>query len=403
MRTVNACRYMLLMLAVSAAPGLAAEPAGRLVYSHGEVAIRGSDGQPREVGKGAAVAAGDTVVTGSGRTHVAFADGGFIAVQPNTQFRVDEYNYAGKEDGSERSFFALIKGGIRFISGTIGHRNKENYKIRTTVATIGIRGSAGRLEICEAGSCGNLPDGAYLTGNQDTLTLTNSTGTTDVGVGQTFHTSCNTCEPKQVRQAPGAYAALNGEGGGDNETAEEPGFMAGQQVDENGNPLAVAGFEIPSSIPVTGTGSYFISGVPATLTATGEGGSSFFTMTTDVVLDLNFATGGMTGFIAGDYDDGEIFFQFLADATGGNFTATDRSSGVFGLSGDPANDAGCLGGPCGFSVPTALSGSSTYAVSPSATQLDGSYTLSGVSDSGDTIVIEGGYVAPQDTAAGSSF
>jgi hypothetical protein len=398
MRTLNLAKLVFLPLSVAMMPATAAEPAGRLIYAHGDVAIRGGDGQPRAVTRGAPVAPGDTVVTGSGRTHVSFADGGFIAVQPNTQFRVDEYNYAGKEDGSERSFFALVKGGVRFISGAIGHTNKANYKIRTPVATIGIRGSAGRLEVCSAGSCGNLPDGVYLTGNQDTLTLNNSTGTTEVGVGQTFHTSCPTCPPQQVRQAPGAYVSLN-EGDGEGNTAEEPGFMAGSQVDANGNPLAVADFDPdlapPPTPPPSGTASYFVEGVPATLTQAGE---FTYDMTADVVLTLNLGTGAMRGFISGFHDDGETSFQFLADAAGGAFTSSGRTAGAFDLVGNPAQDAGCFDGPCGFTNPTALNGSSSYTVGSQRALLDGSYQMTGTNESGESIVIQGNYVAPRDTS-----
>jgi hypothetical protein len=397
MRTLSIGRLMVAPLLLTVASGLMAEPAGRLVYAHGDVGIRGSDGQPRQVQKGASVGPGDTIVTGSGRTQVSFADGGFIAVQPNTQFRIDEYNYAGREDGNERSFFALVKGGIRFISGAIGHKNKANYKIRTSAATIGIRGSAGRVEVCTGGSCSNLPDGTYVTGNQDILTMTNGTGTQDVGVGQTFHASCPTCSPRQVRQAPGAYVSVNdGEGEGEND-GEEASFMAGEQVDANGNPLAVAGFEpdtVPPPIPVSGTGSYFEAGT-AVLTVAGEGSSTFI-MDTEVVLDLNFATGGMRGFVSGDYDDGEISFGFLADATGGRFTASDRTAGTFNLIG---NDPGCLGGPCGFENPTVIRGSSTYEVGSKAGLLDGNYQMTGTNEFGESITINGDYVAPKDTSA----
>ena len=175
-------------------------------------------------------------------------------MQPNTQFKIDEYHYAGVEDGTERSIFRLVKGGIRFISGVIGHTNKQNYQIRTTVATIGIRGSAGRAEMCAGGSCAGLQDGLYLTCNQDTLTMTNDTGTTELGVGQTFHTSCVTCSPQKSQQSPGAYVSVNEGGGEGDEGSNEkqnssPSYQAGNERDENGEPLVIAG-AMPDESPM---------------------------------------------------------------------------------------------------------------------------------------------------------
>ncbi|MGQ0657509.1 MAG: FecR family protein [Chromatiales bacterium] len=205
--------------------GGVAEPAGNVIYAYGETQVLDVAGRGRAARRGEAVAAGQTLATRDGRMQVRFADGGFIAIQPNTRFRIDEYRYAGREDGSERSFFNLVRGGIRFVTGAIGHRNKENYQIRTAVATIGIRGSAGLVVMCVAGSCAGQRDGAYVTGHQDTLTLTNETGITEVAVGETFHTECSTCAHNEVEQGPDAYAAVvaTEEAGEEEEGSEEAG------------------------------------------------------------------------------------------------------------------------------------------------------------------------------------
>ncbi|MDX1434446.1 MAG: FecR domain-containing protein, partial [Gammaproteobacteria bacterium] len=76
-----------------------------------------------------------------------------------------------------RSFFSLLKGGLRTITGAIGKLNRKAYQIRTPVATIGIRGTeylaalgdsltvhvgAGEIEVCSQVSCASF--GSYETG-----------------------------------------------------------------------------------------------------------------------------------------------------------------------------------------------------------------------------------------------
>ncbi|MFO1435774.1 MAG: hypothetical protein U1F34_05235 [Gammaproteobacteria bacterium] len=100
------------------------------------------------------------------------------------------------------------------------------------MATIGIRGSAGRVDMCTGGSCGGKPDGVYVTGNQDTLTLTNDAGEVDVKPGETFHTECATCSIQQVSQAPDAYAAVEN-GGKDEDKDKEKEDSKDEQTAEN--------------------------------------------------------------------------------------------------------------------------------------------------------------------------
>lgn len=214
-------------------------PAGSIVYAHGQARIDDASGNSRAAARGQPILAGETVSTGNGRLQMRMKDGGFIQVQPNTRFRIDEYHYQGSEDGAERSFFNLLKGGIRFVTGAIGHRNKQNFRIATAVATIGIRGSAGRADFCAAGSCAGRPDGLYVTGNQDTLTLRNDSGEVDITPGQTFHTECATCSIQQVQNPPDAFAAVQSSGdgdGGDEDGDEEQ--SSSEESDE-----AVAGNE----------------------------------------------------------------------------------------------------------------------------------------------------------------
>lgn len=121
--------------------GFAVTKAAQIDFVAGDVTVTAHDGQRRPLAKGAVVLVGDTVETNAGRAWLRFTDGGYMSLQPGTEFRIDDYHFAGEEDGNERTFLSLLKGGIRAVTGAIGHRNRDNYRVNTPVATIGIRGT----------------------------------------------------------------------------------------------------------------------------------------------------------------------------------------------------------------------------------------------------------------------
>lgn len=55
-----------------------------------------------------------------------------------------------------RAFFKLLKGGFRAVSGLIGKVDRNEYRVDTPVATIGIRGTDYLLVLCDA-ACRNDP------------------------------------------------------------------------------------------------------------------------------------------------------------------------------------------------------------------------------------------------------
>ena len=125
------------------ATSVAFAAAGRIQFVAGEVKILNAQQLARAANKGDALEQGDTIVTGSaGVVQVALADGGLLAVRPNTQMRIDAYVYSGKaDDSNNKSFFSLAKGAFRSITGVIGQNNKQAYRVNTPTATMGIRGT----------------------------------------------------------------------------------------------------------------------------------------------------------------------------------------------------------------------------------------------------------------------
>jgi hypothetical protein len=71
---------------------------------------------------------------------LAFRDGGRITLDEKTEYIISNYHYQQKTQ-PDKSVHQLIVGGLRILTGYIGKVNKEDYKVKTPVATIGIRGT----------------------------------------------------------------------------------------------------------------------------------------------------------------------------------------------------------------------------------------------------------------------
>lgn len=148
--------------------------AARVQFTAGDVTAIAKSGEQRQLVKGALVDTGDLIDTGTGRAQLRFTDGGYVSLQPQTQFRIEHYRFDGKVDGTERSWMSLLKGGLRTITGIIGRSNRQNYQVSTAVATIGIRGTEftmqldgglrgsvgeGEIEVCNSTGCLGVLDG----------------------------------------------------------------------------------------------------------------------------------------------------------------------------------------------------------------------------------------------------
>lgn len=177
--------------------GLAA--AGKVEFAIGNVVAVGPDGRSRPLAKGEDIDTGDTIQTGNGRAQVRFIDGGFVSLTPNTEFKVTDYNYAGKTDGTEKGVFGLVKGGLRAVTGAIGHVNKQNYQVNTPVATIGIRGTEFLATMIDNKLIVRVGDGAIY--------VVNAAGTIVLYKGQSGEVDGVNTQPEFTNEVPLVNAA----------------------------------------------------------------------------------------------------------------------------------------------------------------------------------------------------
>ncbi|MBK8402027.1 MAG: FecR domain-containing protein [Propionivibrio sp.] len=158
-----------------------AQGAASVIFASGHAQIISKTGQSRAAVRGSDVAAGEMIDTADGRLQLRFSDGASMSLQPETRFRIDEFHFAeqnGNAGSEDRSFFSLLKGGFRTVTGLIGKLRREQYRIDTAVATIGIRGTdygahynasglavstfSGLVEVCSEGGCAEAAPGETL-------------------------------------------------------------------------------------------------------------------------------------------------------------------------------------------------------------------------------------------------
>lgn len=289
--------------------------AGRVVAARGRVSALGTDGQRRLLQRRSWVYEGDTLETEAGsRAHVRFRDGGLVSLRPKTRFKIEKYAYEGSENGKEQAFFQLLKGGLRTISGAIGHRNRDRYRMGAAMATIGIRGTHYGLVLCEGGACasqdaGGLADGLYGGVVEGAIAVRTGAGEAVYGTDQFFHLGAGQAMPQLLPEAPdfvfpATPASDRDDGAGPPEklpsstlvaqrapapapeppaakatptvttlTADTPPFQVGDVVGEQGVPVALTTATYEPTGDSTPAGTATIPGTTPAITVTAPAGA----------------------------------------------------------------------------------------------------------------------------------
>jgi hypothetical protein len=157
--------------------------AGHAQFVTGSVQVINSAGQTHILQKGDAVHESDTLTTAKGATaQIKMRDGGFVVIRPDSQLKFDSFIFSGEEDGTEQSFFSLLRGGVRAVTGLIGHLHKTSYHITTISSTIGIRGTDHETFVVVPGSelAATVPAGTYNKVNVGETTMTTDKGVISV-------------------------------------------------------------------------------------------------------------------------------------------------------------------------------------------------------------------------------
>lgn len=255
---------MLSLVLACAVTNVWATEAGRVQFVNGEVSVSDSSGRMLRVQKGAAINEGDTVISAANASaQIRMLDGGFIAVRPDTRLKFDSFKFGNKGGEPESSFFSLLKGGFRAITGLIGHLNKQDYRITTPSATIGIRGTDHETVIVSPDSplvlAGQAAPGTYNKVNNGETSITTDKGTVNVLPNQMGFAGGQDQMPKiqpinmdlfTVAPPPAPEAKMEGSGT-DASGARESAVVDNTAVAATGDATAVAAAGSSTALPAS--------------------------------------------------------------------------------------------------------------------------------------------------------
>ena len=187
----------------AAAPGSVSQLAGTL-------SVRKPDGSIRILSNKSDIQSGDTLLTQKDSyAQIKFADGAQITLKPNTSVRIDNFNFSQTEPQKDNFLFALVKGGVRAVTGLVGKRgDPDAYKMGTETATIGIRGTTYGADDCTGaaagtGQCTSLEPAVYISVSDGEIIASNNTGSVSFVAGQFGMIDSRDRRPRFLAADPG--------------------------------------------------------------------------------------------------------------------------------------------------------------------------------------------------------
>ena len=141
MKTDSAGFWMALVFALLFAGSALANPIGRVTALQGHATATAPGANERPLSPGEPVFLNDTLATGPGaKMQLLLVDESIVAMGERSVMVLDEYAYAPLGKKENRSAMSLLKGTLKIISGEITKLNPDRFRVRTPLATVGIRG-----------------------------------------------------------------------------------------------------------------------------------------------------------------------------------------------------------------------------------------------------------------------
>jgi len=207
---------VLFALLAAMAPGASLALVGQVTHLSGAVIARGADGQSRLLSLRSEVREGDLIATSENTyMRIKFSDGADLVLRPNTQLKIDTYSYTESNPSSDSMALSLLKGGLRSVTGLLARRNPSNFRLTTSTATVGIRGTHFGALMCSndcggiAGAGGRAPaNGLHIDVSDGAIVVTTPAGQREFKVGEYGYVANRASVPQPVPQGQGTRVNL---------------------------------------------------------------------------------------------------------------------------------------------------------------------------------------------------
>lgn len=176
----------------------------------GTLSVQRPDGSVRLLSEKSQVREGDTIATERDSwAQLRFTDGGQVTLRPNTQIKVDGYQFTEGQPQTDNFAMSLLKGGMRAVTGLIGRRgSRDAYRMTAATATVGIRGTTFTLIILPSGSLelAVFDGAAALTARGETLEV--QAGQAAVDDKKTLQRTAPSSEAQQTNNRPAGASQI---------------------------------------------------------------------------------------------------------------------------------------------------------------------------------------------------
>lgn len=214
----HAVAALLCLAAAAPSAARADEPAGTAVLVQGTAWIK-HDEVPRTLRYRDAVFVGDAIATGdTALVQLQMNDGALVSLRPQSTLIVAHYpvdrDRSGRDarqasDQTAGIVLRLVKGALRTVTGltqVIGARMRDDYRLETPIATIGIRGTDYAVAVC-AGDCEGQANGVYVGVFDGAVELANAAGRVVLERGEFAHVADAASAPRRQAVRPAALDA----------------------------------------------------------------------------------------------------------------------------------------------------------------------------------------------------
>lgn len=182
------------LLLIPAASAWAAAAQGYVHEVRGDVQVAMGTGKPAKVVVNQSLTDNTTITTGANsNVIIKFIDGTVIALNQNTSFTIQKYDYNEKAPSTMTALFSMLRGGLRVVTGAMSQKNREGFKLATPSATIGIRGTEFIVQRINP---------TYLSVINGAASMTNAAGTTLFSAGQFGFVASATALPGAIPALP---------------------------------------------------------------------------------------------------------------------------------------------------------------------------------------------------------
>ena len=218
-------RHSLIAIVVAAALAAGSFAAlansGQVTHLSGTLSVKKADGSVRILSPRSEITAGDTVTTERDTfANIRFADGANMTIKPQTSIKIEQLSYDPSKPQTDSFAATLLAGGLRMITGLLGQRSRDKFRMGTSTATIGIRGTTFNVDDCAttAAGCGDLPPGVYVGVTDGSVEVANESGRSVIGAGQYSIVPRNqaprpTANPGLAFSPPAAFSGPGAVGG----------------------------------------------------------------------------------------------------------------------------------------------------------------------------------------------